>query len=487
MTDTGTLALVTGATGYIGGRLVLALREAGVPVRAMSRRPDELEARLPDDVEVAGGDVLEPGSLPEALRGVDTAYYLVHSMGSGGDFRERDLEGARNFSGAAREAEVRRIVYLGGLGEGEDLSEHLESRQEVGRVLRSSGVETLELRASIIIGSGSLSFEMVRALVERLPVMICPRWVETSTQPIAVEDVLEYLVRARTVPLEGSEVVEIGAREAVTYGDLMREYARQRGLRRLMIPVPVLTPRLSGLWLGLVTPVYARVGRELIEGLRNRTVADLRRARELFDVEPRSVSEAIERALAREDREFAETRWSDARSSAKGGPRRDEDSGASVGPGGSRIVDRRSVGVEVSPEAAFRPIRRIGGEVGWYFAGWLWRVRGALDLLVGGPGMRRGRRDPENPSPGDTLDFWRVEAVEPGRLLRLRAEMKLPGRAWLEFEVRPRDGEGAEIHQTAIFDPAGLGGLLYWYALYPVHTLIFRGMLRRIAAEAEST
>jgi len=472
-------ALVTGATGYIGGRLVHALREAGVPVRAMSRRPEELRARVPDDVEVVGGDVLEPASLSDALRGVDTAYYLVHSMGSGSEFRERDLEGARNFAEAARAAGIRRIVYLGGLGEGEDLSEHLESRQEVGRVLRSSGVETLELRASIIIGSGSLSFEMVRALVERLPAMVCPRWVETPTQPIAVEDVLEYLVQARTVPLEGSEVVEIGASRPVTYGDLMREYARQRGLRRLMIPVPVLTPRLSGLWLGLVTPVYARVGRELIEGLRNRTVADLRRARELFDVEPRSVSEAIERALAREDREFAETRWSDARSSADGAPR------SSGAPGRRRIVDRRAVRVDATPEAAFRPIRRIGGEVGWYFADWLWWLRGTLDLLVGGPGMRRGRRDPENPNPGDTLDFWRVEEVEPDRFLRLHAEMKLPGRAWLEFEVSPDGADATEIRQTAIFDPAGLVGLLYWYALYPLHALIFRGMLERIAEEAE--
>lgn len=473
--------LVTGATGYIGGRLIPALTDEGLPVRAMTRRPEELRARLSDAVEVVQGDVLEPDTLRTALRNVDTAYYLVHSMGSGGDFRERDLEGARNFAGAARDEGVRRIVYLGGLGEGEDLSAHLESRQEVGRELRASGVETLELRASIIVGSGSVSFEMIRALVDRLPIMICPRWVETPTQPISVEDVIEYLTRARSVDLAGSEVVEIGGRDRVSYGDLMREYARQRGLRRLMIPVPVLTPRLSGLWLGLVTPVYARVGRELIEGLRNRTVADLERVGELFDLEPRGVVESVERALAQEDRAFAETRWSDARSSASGGP------GVAPDRRGRRLVDTRAVTVTVPPETAFEPIRRIGGDVGWYFADGLWRFRGLLDLVAGGPGMRRGRRDPEELYPGDALDFWRVEAVDSPSLLRLRAEMKVPGRAWLQFEVTSAEDGTTTIRQTALFDPAGLLGLLYWYALYPIHALIFRGMLRRIAEEAEGS
>ena len=373
---------------------------------------------------------------------------------------------------------MRRIVYLGGLGHDADLSGHLASRQEVGRVLAGSGVATLELRASIVIGSGSTSFEMVRALVDRLPVMVTPRWVGTLTQPIAIEDVLAYLVEAADLDLEGGRVVEIGGADRVSYGDLMREYARQRGLRRAMIPVPVLSTRLSSLWLGLVTPVYARVGRELVEGLRNETVVrDPAAARELFRVRPRGAREAIARALVNEDREFAATRWSDALSSGPG-PR--AFGGASVG---SRLVDSRTARVPVPPEAAFAPIRRIGGRQGWYYGDALWRLRGLLDLPFGGAGTRRGRRDPERLLPGDTVDFWRVEAIEPDRLLRLSAEMTLPGRAWLQFEVEPADG-GSVIRQTAVFDPAGVLGRLYWYSVWPLHGLVFRGMVRGIARAA---
>jgi uncharacterized protein YbjT (DUF2867 family) len=398
-------------------------------------------------------------------------------MASGTDYRDADRRGAEAFGAAARAAGVRRIVYLGGLGRGEELSGHLSSRQEVGRVLARSGVPTLELRASIVIGSGSTSFEMIRALVDRLPVMVTPRWVGTLTQPIAIEDVLEYLVEAADVDLTGGRVVEIGGAERVSYGDLMREYARQRGLRRLMIPVPVLSPRLSSLWLGLVTPVYARVGRELVEGLRNETVVRDPSAAELFRVRPRGAREAIARALANEDREFAATRWSDALSS---GPPPRSFGGASVG---SRLVDSRTARVPVPPDAAFAPIARIGGRQGWYYGDRLWRLRGLLDLPLGGAGARRGRRDPVRLAPGDTVDFWRVEEVEPGRRLRLSAEMTLPGRAWLQFEVEPAGG-GSVIRQTAIFDPVGLLGRLYWYAVWPLHGLVFRGMVRGIARAA---
>ena len=476
----GPRILLTGATGYIGGRLLGALEEAETAVRCMARDPERLRPRLGPDSTAVAGDVLEPATLPRALEGVDTAYYLIHSMGSGDDFEARDREGARNFARAARGAGVGKIVYLGGLGHGDDLSAHLRSRQEVGRILRESGVPTVELRASIILGSGSLSFEMIRALVERLPVMVHPRWVRTPSQPIAVEDVVAYLVEALAMDPAESVVYEIGGARRVSYAEIMRAYARVRGLRRLMIPVPVLTPRLSSLWLGLVTPVYARVGRKLIEGLRNPTVVRDPSALEAFDLRPLGVTEAIRRALRNEDREFAETRWSDALSSSL------DDGGWGGRTMGSRRVDARSARVDAPPEDAFRPVRRIGGDVGWYYADWLWRLRGFLDLLVRGPGMRRGRRDPEAPLPGDTLDFWRVEDYEAPRLLRLRAEMRLPGRAWLQFEVEPLAEGRSRIVQTALFDPAGLAGLLYWYGLWPLHALIFRGMLRRIAQAGEA-
>lgn len=467
--------LVSGATGYVGGRLARALASVGERVRCMARRPEVARARFGDGCEVVAGDVLDEHSLGPALAGVEVAYYLVHSMGSGGDFEERDRTGARNFARAARAAGVRRIVYLGGLGdETEDLSPHLRSRQDVGALLRESGVPTLELRASIVLGSGSLSFEIVRALVERLPIMVTPAWVEVEAQPIAISDLIAILVRALDVPLEESRVVEIGGAQRVSYGDIMRAYARARGLTRRMLRVPVLTPRLSSLWLGLVTPVYARVGRKLIESIRHPTVVMRPGAEELFGVRCVGVDEAIARALDEEDRDLERTRWSDALSSA-GEPR--SWAGARFG---SRLVDSRSVRVEASAAATFAPVQRIGGSRGWYGWDFLWRLRGALDLAVGGVGMRRGRDHPRRVRVGDALDFWRVEAFEPDRLLRLSAEMKLPGRAWLQFEVEPESG-GARLRQTAIFDPLGLSGLVYWYGIWPVHALVFRGMLRGLA------
>ena len=473
--------LVAGASGYVGGRLVRALEERGERVRCLARRPQELSARVAPGVEVVAGDVLDVSSLDQAMRGVDTAFYLVHAMGSRSDFQEEERRGALNFARAARTAGVRRIVYLGGLGTAGDLSPHLASRQDVGRILRESGVTTIELQASIILGSGSLSFEMIRALVERLPVLVTPRWVRQLTQPIAIEDVIAYLVSAPDAPVVGSEVVEIGGPDRVSYLDLIREHAAQRGLRRLIIPVPVLTPWLSSLWLGLVTPVYARVGRKLIDSLRNSTVVRSPRARELFPaIEPRGMRQALERAVANEDREFAETRWSDARSSLGA----ESPWGGTAS--GSRLVDSRAIPAAAPASTSFRAIARVGGDVGWYYGDWLWQLRGALDLLVGGAGMRRSRRDPSLLRPGDPLDFWRVEAVEPDRLLRLRAEMKVPGRAWLQFEVTSHGAARSEIRQTALFEPRGVAGLAYWYALYPIHSLIFAGMLRGIASAAEN-
>ncbi len=475
------LILLTGATGYVGGRLLSLLQQRGSPVRCVTRRPDALGDRVNATTEVVQGDVFDSESLQSAFEGVETAYYFVHSMGDNRDFESQDRIAAENFAKAATHAGVRRLVYLGGLGNpDEKLSKHLRSRQETGDVLRAHHSQVIEFRASIVIGSGSLSFEMIRALVERLPIMICPRWVQVEAQPIAVEDLLAYFIGALQLPSVASQVYEIGGPDQVSYGQIMHEYARQRGLTRWMIPVPLLTPYLSSLWLGLVTPLYARVGRKLVESLRNTTLVSNNLAETVFAVRPRSVRDAIARALVNEDREFAETRWSDALSSAG------QSQSWGGGRFGSRLVDSRTVTVAVPLEQAFAPIRRIGGRTGWYYGNWLWSLRGFLDLLIGGVGVRRGRRDPNNLHVGEPLDFWRVEVFEPNHRLRLKAEMKLPGRAWLEFEVNPCE-QGSTIRQTAIFDPLGLAGLLYWYGIYPLHQFVFAGMLRNLARAAESS
>jgi len=469
--------LLTGAPGYVGGRLLRALEQRGCHVRCLVRDPGRLRGRIASTTEVIAGDCRDVASLKAAMTGIEAAYYLIHPMGSGESFEELDRAAATNFSKAADEAKLRRIIYLGGLGEGA-LSPHLRSRQEVGAILRTCRAEVIEFRASIIIGSGSLSFEIIRALVERLPVMVCPRWVSMAAQPIGIEDLINYLCEALCVPEQGSHVFEIGGPDQVSYRDILNEYARQRRLRRAMIPVPVLTPRLSSLWLGLVTPVYARVGRKLIDSIRNATIVKDPEVLRVFTVRPMGLSEMIRRAMINEDSEFAVTRWSDALSS---GGVRQMWGGLRFG---NRIVDSRTIVVTVPPEKAFRPIQQIGGATGWYYGDRLWRLRGFLDLLVGGVGLRRGRRHPVRLQIGETVDFWRVERIEENQRLLLSAEMKLPGRAWLEFEVEAQ-GSGSVIRQTAIFDPIGLGGLAYWYILYPLHQLIFGKMLERIAAACE--
>jgi uncharacterized protein YbjT (DUF2867 family) len=468
--------LVTGASGYIGGRLLHRLEaEARHRLRCLTRRPTALAGRTAAGTEVFAGDVLEPGSLASAMRGVHTAYYLVHSMGDSGDFESLDRVAAGNFAAAARRAGVRRLVYLGGLGDGSYLSSHLASRHEVGEILRSSGVPTIEFRASIVIGSGSASYEIVRALVESLPVMVAPRWVETAAQPIAIEDIVEYLVAA--LDYEGGGVFEIGGQDRVTYGEILREYARQRGLRRRLLTLPVLTPRASRLCLGLLTPVYGQVAGAMVDSLRNETVVRTDAATRAFPLRPRGLKEAIGRALINEDREFAATRWSDALPTER-------PFGWSVMSFGGRRVSSRAISLTGPPEQAFEPIKRIGGQTGWYAADRFWKVRGLLDTLRGGVGLRRGRRDPVNLRIGDTVDFWRVERVESHRFLRLTAEMKIPGRLWLQFEVDP-DGDGASrIRETTVFDPAGYVGLAYWYLFSPIHHLVFDRMLRGIVRAA---
>jgi uncharacterized protein YbjT (DUF2867 family) len=473
------LTLLTGATGYIGGRLLEELESAGVNVRCVARKPQHVLSRVASTTEVFPGDAFDYQSMCQCMRGVHTAYYLIHSMGSDSNFAEEDRLAARNFAKAAMENSVERIIYVGGLGDASDeLSPHLKSRQEVAEYLRSSGIQVFEFRASIVIGSGSLSFEMIRSLVERLPIMVTPKWVSVLAQPIAINDLIDFLVLARNTSIEGNQIFEIGGADRVSYGDIMKEYARQRGLKRSMIKVPFLSPGLSSLWLGLVTPVYARVGRKLIDSICHETVVKDPKANELFGVNPMSMSEAIAEAISLEEKDFAGSRWSDSVSSAG-----NQKSWAGV-KFGTRMVDSRKRTTSASASSVFRTVQEIGGDVGWYYANWLWWLRGFIDLLVGGVGMRRGRRHRSEIRIGDTIDFWRVEAFEPMKRLRLKAEMKIPGRAWLEFEVSVQDGQTV-LRQTAMFDPHGLLGQAYWYSLFPLHQIIFEGMLRKIVSTAE--
>jgi len=476
--------LVTGATGYIGGRLIPPLLESGYRLRLLVRDPQRLQDRpWQDRVDIVRGDVLEPHTLPPAMKGIDAAYYLIHSMSSSGDFHQRDLRAAANFSRAAQQAGVQRVIYLGGLGDPEsDLSDHLASRQETGRELASHGVSVTEFRAAIIVGSGSISFEMIRYLTERLPVMICPRWVYTRVQPIAVDDVIEYLSSALEIPESAGRVIEIGGQDVLTYAEMMQTYAEIRDLKRLLVPVPVLSPGLSSHWVHWMTPVSASITRPLIEGLKNEVIVRDDLAEELFPaVQPISYRSAVEKALDNLSADQVETRWSDALSSSQG-----DRQPVQLENREGMIIERRELSVTASPPAVYGVFSCLGGERGWLYFDWAWRLRGVIDRLLGGSGLRRGRRDPEHLRCGDAVDFWRVEEVKPGRSLRLRAEMKLPGRAWLEFQVKPRADGASQLSQTAFFAPKGLAGFLYWYILYPVHGLIFSGLIRRIKDQAES-
>ena len=474
---------VTGATGYIGGRLVPHLLDSGRRVRCLVRDPRKLDARAWRDnprVEIIACDVRDTAALARAMQGCGPAYYLVHSMlAAGPAYREHDRLLAESFAAAAAIAGVSRIIYLGGLGEtGEHLSAHLASRREVERVLASGRVPLTVLRAAMIIGSGSASFEILRYLVERLPIMVTPRWVRTESQPIAVRNVLNYLVACLDQPETVGRTLDIGGVDVMSYRDIMQVMAASLGLpRRVIIPVPVLTPRLSSLWIHLVTPISHRIARPLAEGLRNRVVCRDTAAARLMPQKLLTVREAIAAALGKRRAHEVQSAWSDA------GPVPGDPDWA----GGTVFTDRRTMSVNAPPAAVFTAVCRIGGEHGYYAANWLWRVRGAMDRLIGGPGLRRGRRDPDNVAYGQALDFWRVTAVDRDSRLELRAEMKLPGEALLSFEIEPKsaDGGSSTLTQTARFKPRGLLGLAYWYAVLPLHGVVFSGMLRGIRAAAE--
>lgn len=472
--------LIVGASGYIGARLVALLQAQGHDLVLMSRDARPLVERFPG-ARVVAADLLQPSTLPAALDGVEVAYYLAHSMMAGErGFAERDRQAASNFASAASAAGVSRIIYLGGLGEDTPgLSHHLASRHETGAELAAHGVPVTEFRAAVIIGSGSASFEILRHLTERLPVMITPRWVGTRCQPIGIRDVLDYLVGALDHP-EVSGIVEIGGPDVLSYGDMMRSYARLRGLRRLMIPVPVLTPRLSSYWVNLVSPVPAGIARPLIEGLRNTVVVRDPGRAAAFGLQPRGFVESLQLAIDRTDRHVVESTWFDAIAAP------DKASLSSVTSTEGMIVERRQRMVAAPAATVFAEVERLGGDAGWPYANVLWRIRGLMDRVVGGVGMRLGRRDPDRLRVGDAVDFWRVEDVQRPHLLRLRAEMRVPGRAWLQYEVIETDG-GSRLIQTAFFEPKGLPGLAYWYGLYPVHGLIFRGTVRVLEQRALHT
>ncbi len=474
---------LTGSTGYIGGRLAPRLLENGYVVRCFARSAGKLRARpwaSSEGVEIVEGDVVSEADLTVALKNCDVAYYLIHSMeASGGEYRVTDLALAETFGRACVKAGIKRIIYLGGLGEtGKGLSKHLTSRREVEQALESCGVPVTVLRAAMIIGSGSASFEILRYLVERLPLMITPRWVSTESQPIAIRDVLYYLMEVLSVPETIGKTIDIGGPDVASYSELMREMASALGLRRrLVIPVPVLTPRLSSLWIHLVTPLHSSIARPLAEGLRNRVVCRDNEAARLMPHQCLTIREAIDASIEKMRGGLVETFWGDA------GIMPGDPSWA----GGTVYTDRRDASTTASMEALWASVSSLGGSRGYLGADWLWRLRGAMDRLVGGPGLRRGRRHPQDLRLGDSLDFWRVAAISPPYCLELRAEMKLPGVATLSFELEPKDDENPNVRltMTARFRPRGLFGIAYWYSVVPLHGIVFSQMLTGLVRSAE--
>ncbi|HEX7619729.1 MAG TPA: SDR family oxidoreductase [Anaerolineales bacterium] len=474
--------LVTGATGYIGGRLVPRLLEAGYHVRCLVRDAARLQG-YPwlDKVEVSQGDALDPASLVQAMRNTSSAYYLIHGMQGKKVDAERDLSAARNFAAAADQADLKRIIYLGELVDpSADLSPYLRSRNETGHILRQGRVPVTEFRAGMVVGSGSALFEMIRYLTERQPLLICPHWIFSLAQPVAIRDVLAYLIAALNTPESAGGLIEIGGATRLRYADMLYGYAKERGLKRILIHTPFYTPRLSAYWVHMITPIPWRIVLPLIEGLHAEIIVHDDQARRLFPkIRPLDYQTALHLALERLQSDTVETSWSDALVITQGNTRP-----VVLTTTGGMMLERRRIILNLPPALVFRAFTGLGGERGWLYMNWAWELRGWMDKLVGGVGLRRGRRNPDEIRVGEALDFWRVEAVELDRLIRLRAEMKLPGKAWLEFQsIQQPDGK-TQLTQTAYFAPRGLGGFLYWYLLYPIHGFIFSGLIRKIANRA---
>jgi uncharacterized protein YbjT (DUF2867 family) len=476
------LILVTGATGYVGGRLVPRLLADGYAVRCLVRDAQRLQG-YPwlDQVEVVQGDALDLPALTMAMENVETAYYLIHGMQGGKVYAERDLRIARNFAEAAEQAGIKRIIYLGELVDPiSPLSPYLRSRHETGYILRQGSVPVTEFRAGMIIGAGSVLFEMVRYITERQPVLICPRWFFSQAQPIYIGDVLEYLVVALTTPESSGKSIEIGGATCLRYADMLLGYARERNLKRWLIRIPVYAPRLSSFWVHMITPIHWRVVKPLIEGLRADSVVGNANATKLFPaIHPLDFQASVHQALGNLQDDQVETSWNDALVIVQG-----DIKPVTLTVKEGMMIERRSLRLEIPASTVFRAYTGLGGERGWLYLNWTWRVRGWMDKLFGGVGLRRGRRHPDDIRVGEALDFWRVEAIEPDRSIRLRAEMKVPGRAWLEFQSIPQDDGTTLLTQTAFFASRGLAGFLYWYGLYPIHGFIFSGMIRKIGERA---
>jgi len=476
------IILVTGATGYVGGRLVPRLLDEGYRVRCLVRDPSRLQGRpWLEQVEVIQGDLLQPETLPDAMRDVASAYYFVHGLQGGKVNAMRDMTAAQNFARAAEEAGIERIIYLGELVDPtQRLSSYLRSRHETGYILRQGRVPVTEFRAGMIVGSGSVLFEMIRYLTEREPVMVCPRWYFTMAQPIAIRNVLDYLIATLHNPQSIGKLIEIGGPDRLTYADMLMGYARQRGLKRLLIPTPVYAPRLSAYWVHMVTPIHWRTVSPLIEGLHTESLVRDETARRLFPrIQLLGFGEAVRLALGRIQNDNIETSWSDALVTTQGDIRQ-----VTLTVQEGMMIERRQQLIDLPPDPVFRSYTGLGGDRGWLYLNWSWQVRGWIDKLFGGVGLRRGRRNPDEIWIGESLDFWRVEAIQQDRLMRLRAEMKVPGKAWLEFESTPQTEGKTLLTQTAYFAPKGLAGFLYWYSLYPIHAFIFSGMIRKVAERA---
>lgn len=470
-------AVIIGATGYVGGLLIEPISQRFREVRCVSRHPERIAGYLPGNATARYGDLFDTNSLEECLAGADVTFYLAHSLDEQDGYVELEQQAASNFVAAASRAGITRIVYLGALAQSppDRTSQHIASRRAVGEILRSSMIAVTELRAPVVIGAGSMPYEAIRALVERLPVMVTPRWVRMPVQPIAADDLVRYLVGASSDESNESHVYEIGGDNVVTYGEMMRIYAKARGLRRLMVPVPVITPRLSSLWLKLVTPAHYRIGRRIVDSASHGSVVSDTRARDDFKFDPMAVEAAVLRAL---DTEKLALKFLD--------PPIDQESPAIKTRIGTTFVERRIIPVDATQNDVYKVLRLLGGPNGWFWGDWLWRLRGALDRLFGGPGLRRGDAAPAaGTAVGQALDFWTVIRVVPGERITLRADMKLPGEAWLDLRARKSD-DGITVDQTVAFDPHGVFGIVYWFALYPVHVLVFRGMLREIASRASA-